>query len=244
MLVNTIDEQVLVIGAGPSGTDLANEISKTAKNVTWSHHLKATPRIVFSDNVDQKPDVSYLTEDGAIFTDGSFKSYSVVFYCTGYKYKFPFLSIDCNINCEENYVFPLYKHCLNINRPTMGFIGLSPKVAPNQMFDLQVRFCLKFMSKLKELPSKEEMEEDTTWEMHERWSRGITKRTAHVMGTNIQDKYYADLSVIAEIEPIKPVIIMLYNQSRRNQVNDGNNYRKVTFCVVDDVTFSSSVLTQ
>lgn len=118
------NETVLVIGAGPSGMDVAYEVSKVAERVTLSHHLKSPPKTVFPENVTLKPDVTCLTERGANFADGSFESFSVILYCTGYEYTFPFLSVDCGIAVDDNYVTPLYKHCINISYPTMAFIGI------------------------------------------------------------------------------------------------------------------------
>lgn len=63
--------------------DLAYEISKKAERVTLSHHHKPNPKTIFPTNVDQKPDVKQLTENGAVFVDGTTKTYSVIFYCTG-----------------------------------------------------------------------------------------------------------------------------------------------------------------
>lgn len=77
------DETVLVIGAGPSGMDLAHEISKLAHRVTLSHHHADDPQTQFADNVDLRPDVRRLTHDGAEFADGTRQTYSVIFYCTG-----------------------------------------------------------------------------------------------------------------------------------------------------------------
>lgn len=77
------DETVLVIGAGPSGMDLAYEVGKLAKRVTLSHHLRDPPKTKFPANVTQKPDVISMTEDGVHFSDGSFETFSVVLYCTG-----------------------------------------------------------------------------------------------------------------------------------------------------------------
>ena len=127
-----------MIGAGPSGVDLAFEIAKHAELVTLSHHLKNPPKTIFPSNVNQKPDVLHLTANGVVFADNSEETYTVIFYCTGYKYQFPFLSVDCGVQCDNNYVRPLYKHCLSINRPTLGFIGLPFYVCATQMFDLQV----------------------------------------------------------------------------------------------------------
>ncbi|CRK97654.1 CLUMA_CG011039, isoform A [Clunio marinus] len=205
-----MDESVLIIGAGPSGTDCTIDISKFAKNVTWSHHLEKPPNTQFNDNVDQKPDVKEITAHEVTFVDGSSQKYSVIIYATGYKYTFPFLSADCGISREENYVHPLFKHCLNINHPTMGIIGLPNYVCPNQMFDLQIRFCLTFMTGRKTLPTKEEMFEDTERDRNERKIKGLDNSKGHYMGVGIHDRYYDDLAATAGIVPIKPVIVKMF----------------------------------
>lgn len=227
----------MIIGAGPSGVDITNDLSKTAKRVTLSHHLPEPPRTEFTVNVDQKPDIQEITENGVIFKGGESVEYSAIVYCTGYKYTFPFLSVDCGILCDDNYMRPLYKHCLNINRPTMGIIGLPHYVCAMQMFDLQVRFCLKFMTALKKTPNKAEMMEDTDRDMEERWARGLKKHQAHFMGRDIQEKYYADLATTAEIEPLKPVISKMFNKSLCSLIHDLTNFRNDSFQVIDDDNF-------
>lgn len=62
----------------------------------------------------------------------------------GYQYTFPFLSVDCGISVDENFVSPLFKHCININFPTMALIGLPTFVCASQMFDLQVSILKEF----------------------------------------------------------------------------------------------------
>ena len=131
--------------AGPSGTDIAQDVASTAECVFWSHHLKA-PKHVKGNNIIQKPDIISMTEEGVHFKDGSYEKISTVLYCTGYEFTFPFLSVDSNLSCYDNYVQPLYKHCININRPSLAIIGLIFLNCPFQTFDLQVRFALKFMT--------------------------------------------------------------------------------------------------
>lgn len=205
--------------------DLANEVAKVAERVSLSHHQNPGPKTMLPSNVDMRPDVVRLTETGAVFVDGSEQAYSVILYCTGYHYTFPFLSVDCGLSVEDNYVQPLYKHCININHPTMALIGVPFYVCASQMFDLQVlthfrrwirnvfkliyskcsqvRFCIKFLTKQKELPSKEEMLRETNEEMEKRWAKGYKKRQAHMMGPD-QNNYYDDLSKTADIENLKP----------------------------------------
>lgn len=230
------DESVLVIGAGPSGMDLANEISKVAERVTISHHLRELPKTKFRINLDQKPDVRRLTRTGAEFVDGSKQDYSIIFYCTGYKYTFPFLSVDCGVSCDDNYVRPLYKHCLSINRNSLGFIGLPFYVCASQMFDLQSKFCLTFITGRKELPTKDEMIKDWETEMNERQARGLKKHQSHMMASN-QGNYYLSLSQAANIEPLKPVITELHNYSSMRFLDDLTNFRKDKFRIIDDENF-------
>lgn len=64
--------------------DLANEMSKVAKRVTLSHHQNPEPKTVFAKNVDMRPDVERLTENGVVFVDGTEQTYSLIMYCTGY----------------------------------------------------------------------------------------------------------------------------------------------------------------
>lgn len=234
-------KQVLIVGAGPSGVDISQEIAQHAETVFWSNHL-SPPKVINVHNLIQKPDVKELTEHGANFTDGTSESFDDIVYCTGYKYSYPFLSVDCGLLNDDSYIRPLFKHCLNINHPTMALIGLPVYVCPFQMFDLQIRFCLTFMTRRKELPSKEEMLQDTEREMNERWTRGVSKRNAHTMGKGIQDKYYADLASLASIDSIKPVMLKMYNENRRNQVENFSNYRRMKFCVVDDDNFTTKLL--
>lgn len=82
-------KRVLVIGAGPSGMDIALELTSVSKKVILSHHLKEHPRTVFPENLEQKPDVERLDGHKAYFNDGSEDEIDVVFLCTGeYHYYF------------------------------------------------------------------------------------------------------------------------------------------------------------
>lgn len=214
---------------------MANEISKVAELVTLSHHLE-NQNNQFSPNVRQKPDVMKLTKDGVEFDDGTHENYSIIFYCTGYRYTFPFLSNDSGVEHDNNFVRPLYKHCLSINRPSLGFIGLPFYVCAAQMFDLQSRFCLIFMTKRKQLPGNDEMFQDFDKEMNRRWEKGLRKHQAHIMGED-QYEYYNALACAAGLEPLKPVISKLHNFSSLRFLEDLTNFRKDVFRILDDETF-------
>lgn len=118
----------------------------------------------------------------------------------------------------------------------MAFIGLPFYVCATQMFDLQVRFCLSFITGRKKMPTKETMLQDTEREMNDRWARGYKIHQAHLMGPE-QNKYYSDLSTTAGIEPLKPVITKLHNESSQRFLDDLTHFRQDVFRILDDETF-------
>lgn len=235
-----VNKKVLTIGAGPSGVDISQEVARVATQVFWSNHL-VPPKTIPADNLIQKADVLRLTRDGAEFTDGTCETFDEIIYCTGYKTSFPFLSVDCEVLSESNYVRPLFKHCLSINQPSLGIIGLPFYVCPFQMFDLQVRFCLTFMTGRKELPAKQFMIDDTKREMEGRWQQGMPKKKAHSLGV-YQGPYFAELARLADIVPVKPVILSMYSQNRRHQLEHPTTYRDFKFSVLDDELFKVELL--
>ncbi|XP_049291673.1 senecionine N-oxygenase-like [Anopheles funestus] len=233
------DQIVLVIGAGPSGTDLTLEAAKMAKIVYFSHHVPAKlKQLVFPDNVVQVPDVLRILPDSVEFVGGSQHPVTLIFYCTGYRYSFPFLHPDCGVQVDDNWVRPLYKHVVNINHPTMAFIGLPFYVCATLMFELQARFCMKFYNGRLPIPSKEEMLLDHEREMNERWSKGLKKRQAHMMGAEFQGQYYQSLADRAQIEPIPKVMTDMHIDSGRRKKEDLQHYRNDVYRIVDKNTYT------
>lgn len=236
------ERKVLVVGGGPSAVDISQDIAKCASVVFWSSHTSAAGSIsTLMENLIAKPDVGELIENEVVFVDGTKERVDDVVYCTGYQFTFPFLSADCGLATDENYVRPLYKHCLNINHPTMALIGLPGYVAPFQMFDLQIRFVLTFMTGRKSLPSTEHMLADMSRDMTARWSRGLARRKAHALGKDYQDLYFAELAATAGMEPVKPVILAMYNRNSEIKTNDFANYRKYQFTVLNDEDFVAEI---
>jgi dimethylaniline monooxygenase (N-oxide forming) len=188
-------------------------------------------------SVEQKSDVIKFSENVVLFEDGSFEEFTVVVYCTGYDFKFPFLSTDCGLSLDEKQVSPLFRHCINIHFQSMAIIGLPFFGVGIPMFDLQVRFALKFMSGKKKLPSKEIMLIETEQDQKDRKSKGFPKKKAHYLGLEKHAKYYADLAELAEIESMKPVISRIFDKTVTNLFENFNTYRFYNFKIVDDENF-------
>lgn len=230
------DKSVVILGAGPSGMDLALEISSVAKKVILSHHLKDPVLTKFPNNVIQKPDVLEFKKDKAIFNDNSEEKIDFIFYCTGYKFSFPFLSKTCGVKVESNMVTPLWKHLIAVENPSLAFIGLPFYVCAFSMFDLQVRFTLKYWRKEKQLPSKAEMLAEENREREEKLSLGFRTKQFHQMGPK-QGEYYQDLAETAEIKPLPSVLTKLHNDSSKRFLDDLVNYRRDRYKILDDDNF-------
>ncbi|XP_047360680.1 flavin-containing monooxygenase FMO GS-OX5 isoform X3 [Vespa velutina] len=198
------DKTVVVLGAGPSGMDLALEISTSAKRVILSHHLKESILTRFPDNVIQKTDVVELTEHDAAFQDGSKETIDVIFYCT------------------EN--------------PTLAIVGLPFYVCAFSMFDLQIRFLLRFWHGDKSFPEKAMMLREESEELERRIQNGLSKRHFHMMGTE-QGKYYDDLANTAGITPLLPVLVKLHNESSKRFLDDLVHYREDRYRIIDDYNY-------
>ncbi|XP_038211847.1 senecionine N-oxygenase isoform X1 [Zerene cesonia] len=229
-------KRVLVIGAGPSGMDIALEITSVTTKVILSHHLKEEPKSVFPNNLVMKPDVVKLDGRKVIFADGSHDEVDVVFLCTGYLYNFPFLDESCGIVVEDNCVEPLYKHLVNIQHPTMCFIGVPYYVCAFSMFDLQVRYYVRSMNGVFKLPSPDEMMQHWEQEKQERAARGYTKRQAHMMGPD-QERYYASLASEANTKNLPSVITKIRDESSIRFLHNLQSYRQDVYKIIDDDTY-------
>ncbi|XP_063381060.1 senecionine N-oxygenase isoform X2 [Cydia fagiglandana] len=230
------NKRVLVVGAGPSGMDIALEVTSVSSHVILSHHLKEQPRTVFPENLVQKPDIERLEGKKVVFVDGSVEEVDVVFLCTGYLYNFPFLHPSCGVVVDDNCVEPLYKHLVNIRHPSMCFVGVPYYVCAFSMFDLQVRYYVRSMNGTFKLPSQEAMTRDWEEEKLDRAARGYTKRQTHMMGPD-QAEYYVSLSTESGAAPLPAVFTMIHNDSSQKFLDDLVHYRQDIYCVIDDDHF-------
>jgi len=147
------DQTVVCIGGRASGSDLARELSQTAKRVYVSY--SGATKEDDSDNLSHVPHTTAVNQDGTIeFEDGSSVQADVVIYCTGYDYQFPFLNGQSQLPRNENEgeeendfrfsvqpgerrVKPLYKHFLHAGIPNLSFPGLQHSVVPFPYVELQ-----------------------------------------------------------------------------------------------------------
>lgn len=225
-------KRVLIVGLGPSGLDITYQLAKTAKQVILSHNKTKTPDMEFPQDVILKPKVASLFDKTVTFADGTTEELDVVIYCTGYTYNFPFLTEDCGIIVDQ-YVGPLYKHLINIERPTMCIVGL-PKYCPHQyMVDYQVRAYLNILLGESKIPSKEEMLADLDADIELRNSEGQRKKDYHKLGRNKTQQYMDDLAKLGNLEPVEPVMFKLFHDAFFRAIKDFKGFRNYVYKIKD-----------
>jgi len=234
-------KSVLILGGGASGTDICVELSKHAKHVYLSHNnpFLTTDLPV---NVSQVKGVeSCIGFDSFSLTDGSQIQCDAVILATGYEYNFPFLSDSCEITVTKRRVSPLYKHFINIEHPSMCFIGIPVQICPFPQFDLQIRYFVKMIAGKLQLPSKLEMYDDLEREVNWRLNElRMSEKHLHKMGT-LQWTYNKEIAELGNLVPIPQGVENLYNavwERRRTNLPD---YKKDSYSMIDSEHFSGNI---
>ncbi|CAG9859117.1 unnamed protein product [Phyllotreta striolata] len=225
------DKRVLIVGSGPSGLDIARLINTVAKKVILSHRSPWNPLNVLPEEILKKPEIREFKEHSVVFNDGTEEDIDNVVFCTGYLYSFPFLSDECKIQVEDKWVKYLYKQIININHPTMAFIGIPYQIFPFVIFGIQVRFFLAYLSG-KFTASKNDMMGDLTIYMNQRRDRGIPDSKAHMLSLD-QGDYMDDLAATANIQKVPHVFIKMYKYVH----SDGKGKMDLSYRIVDENEF-------
>ncbi|XP_031624229.1 senecionine N-oxygenase-like [Contarinia nasturtii] len=229
-------KNVLVIGAGRSASDLVLQISAVA-NVTSSQFPRpgetAEKRAIrlseFGNAAIFKDGLERFTKDEVIFKDGTKAHFDMVIFATGYRFAYPFLNSGAGMAIEDHYVKPLYKQILNINHPTMAFIGVPIFAANNHMFDLEARFALEFITGRKRLPPKKEM----LASMQNDFNSAPVKSKPHFLALD-QKRYNNDLAETAGIENMKEVYSDILADQVRTFKMDPIGFRNYDYIIHDD----------
>uniref|UniRef100_UPI00358E3199 uncharacterized protein n=1 Tax=Myxine glutinosa TaxID=7769 RepID=UPI00358E3199 len=220
-------QSVVLLGASNSGQDISLELAETARLVTLSHHGLpiASP---LPSNVHEARVLKRMTEKTVIFEDESSVPADAVIFCTGYEYRFPFLSTDVELRVHNGRVSPLYKHLVHMTFPSLIFIGICQKICPFPHFDVQVRFALAVFANHVRLPSRKEMEAETIEEIEEKRASGVPDRHFHVMEER-QWSYHTSLLSLAGETPLPPVLEPLFQATKVFRKNDLLGYKNRSF---------------
>ncbi|XP_046671708.1 senecionine N-oxygenase-like isoform X1 [Homalodisca vitripennis] len=231
-----LGQRVLVVGGGPSGMDLTEHISRCADKVFMSHHSKTIKNLRFRSNVEIKPDVRRLLEHSVEFTDDSVEDIDTLVYCTGFSKNYKFLDESCGITEDQGLVYPLYKHCINANHPSMCVLGNLVYSMQFPTFDIQVRFFMKTLSN-NILPGHKEMLEDIKENMDRKLADGASKKAFFRTRTDEDRIYFNQLVELTKIEPIPRVLTNIHADAVVQLLQNFGQFRNNKYEIVDDENF-------
>ncbi|XP_020369843.1 flavin-containing monooxygenase FMO GS-OX-like 3 isoform X1 [Rhincodon typus] len=228
-------KNMVLLGAGPSGTDIALELCSVAKQVVLIHdHSLITSSM--PPNFLQVKGVNRFSEKGVICNDGIEYPADVFMFCTGYKYSFQFLGKNVCLEVKDQRVTPLYKHIVHTTFPTLFFIGLCMTVCPFPLFHSQVLFALASLDGTYKIPPKVEMDAITEHEYQFCLQNGIPHRHFHKLDSR-QWGYIAELAQLSKTDSIPPVTRDLYEANKKFRNQDLCNYKRFNYKIVSHDTW-------
>ena len=197
------NQNVLVIGAGYSGIDIALDLLLFSKQVYLCNRgsplTTSIPR-----NLHEMPGISEVKKDGLVeFINGQVKKVDAIILTTGYIISFPFFSQYTGIKVEGGKrIKPLYKYTFNCIHPSMVFIGFTCDVNPFPLYDYQARWVKSVWSGNTLLPSREEMIREDEEVYQERLCQGLPPQKA---GHHLSSSQWVLLDHLAEQGSTEPV---------------------------------------
>ncbi|KAI4231825.1 MAG: hypothetical protein LQ349_005374 [Xanthoria aureola] len=155
-------KRVLLVGGGPSGADIGNQISTKCKHPLLRSQTAKSPYHTDEPYIRDYPGLVALIPEqrAARFADGIIeRDIDDVVLCTGYTYRFPFLvAVHQDIEREGVVALPLYQHIFHVQHPTLAFIETPEMIVPFPLAECQAAVLARVWSGRLCLPSQQDME--------------------------------------------------------------------------------------
>ncbi|KAI6179673.1 Flavin-containing monooxygenase [Aphelenchoides besseyi] len=233
-----VGKEVAIVGAGPSGVDVAIQISKVARKVHLLYNMKVKyglpENVVINANV-----ISVFNGRSLLLGNGEqLDNLDAVVFCTGYKYEVPFCQSDLlEVKSDNWYVSPLYEHCIHVRYPTSLFvIGKCWFLIPFVCFDQQVKYALALADGSSPVPSQEELESFEENRLKELKLNGDPIGYFHRLGPD-QWKYFDHLAKLANQPPLKPVIRKIFDNVHEQRTKDLATFKSFRYRILDSENF-------
>lgn len=231
-----VRKKVVVLGSGPSGTDIALELHRFGVDVTLSHFDgKGKPN--YGGLVPQAAPVVELREDSSVvLKDGSvISNVDELLLCTGYAYSMPFLSENSGISTSKDRraIYGLFMQCVTMKHPTLSLLGMPFKVIPFPMFEDQAKFVGAILSgrvpfavspKSIAVLHRKEMEQNDT-DVPEKYKHSLDDK---------QWEYRRRLADWSGGQAPAESIREMYNDASAARENDPLNYRSREYTKLGD----------
>ncbi|KAI1827889.1 hypothetical protein F4861DRAFT_293565 [Xylaria intraflava] len=183
-------KRVVIVGSGPSGLDIASQISRVCASPLivcarspipdeTSAHLGAGDKVRVVGQIER-----FLVEEKGIEVRSSPSGESTeritdidaILYCTGYLYAFPFFSPTSlpsstpPLITNGRRVHGLARHFLHTHHPTLAFPGLPMKIIPFPFAEAQAAIFSRLWANTLPLPPHEQLR---SWEREDEEGNGL-----------------------------------------------------------------------
>lgn len=232
--------QVAVVGGGPSGIDIALEISKVADDVIFinrTKHFQPLPDNVHQINATLQ---GFKTKSIVIRKDEKTVEFAVdsVILATGYRFNLSYLdqeSSGLHWNANDT-IDGLYRHMINIEHPSMALMGVCQRsVLPFPLYHQQIQYYLRALADEIQLPSQKEMIEEVNCDLFLRKSIGMRDRDRHCLNVKSLIEYLRRLERDANLTPLASAKLKLFEEiEHRIRTQDIINYKKASYRIVDE----------
>ncbi|KAL8768856.1 MAG: hypothetical protein Q9209_005037 [Squamulea sp. 1 TL-2023] len=185
--------RVLLVGGGPSGADISNQIAAKCRHPLLRSQTVKSPYHTNEPHIQDYPGLVALLpqERAARFADGSIAhDIDDVILCTGYSYQFPFLKpLHPDVEKEGIRALPLYQHIFHIEYPTLAFIEIPEMIVPFPLAECQAAAVARVWSGRLPLPSHDAMDQ---WR-HQNISKRGPGRGFHALEPPADLKYMKEM---------------------------------------------------
>jgi len=234
------DKTIMILGNGPSGTDIMCELCDISLKVYFCHRGGGEPkRSEYKENVIELSNIKYVDENGLFVFENDYKVQADVFIvCTGYLYDYPYLSSTCDIEIKHDgrVLTPLYKHLIHTKYPSLSFVGIPWKNIPLPVMHQQCAYLANILSSVKVLPTEVEMNKDTEEEIQENNKQGQPPRYFHKFGIK-QFSYNDELAELSGCEKNPEILKNLYLYTMKVRRINLHEYKTKNYKQIDSKSF-------
>ena len=217
---------VLCIGSSYSSEDIGTQCYKYgAKEIIFSYRTNPMG-FAFPEAFSEVPLLLKVEGKTAHFKDGTRKEVDAIIICTGYQHHFPFLPDELRLK-TNNRLWPLglYKGVVWEKNPKLLYLGMQDQYYTFNMFDAQAWFARDVMFGKVNLPTLEEMRDDS--QAYREKEESTTSASGDI---DFQCGYIRDLLGLTNYPYFKPeVMAEQFKEWKHHKEEDVLTYRHHSF---------------
>lgn len=215
-------KRVVVFGSSVSGADLARELASVGA-VHFSGRA-FTETVRGRDGIVRCPPVVRVDGSDMVLANGErVRDVDAILFCTGYHYRLPFLPPIRGGRVRNNRVRNVYQQLLDIDHPTLAFIGLCFRIVPFPFFQRQARWFARLLAGTFELPSRAERRKALARQLRCNRDAGIAERHFHRLEDS-QIEYLNELARQCGDEPLPVWFGELWREHKANTLARPGHY--------------------